>query len=363
MRYRGGTPRSLLVLLSLAALFLGGCTVPAATPPGPEERPPPDLYGIHEDIHYDQYKIAPMLDRIVPAGLRWVRFQMLWTGVQSGGPDQYGWGVYDTAFAQLHSRGVRPLAVLNGTPTWARPAGCTGDSCPPRDPAEFARFAATAAQRYPGTTWEIWNEPNIQSAWASPDPAKYTELLKAAYAAIKKTDPSATVISAGLSPTGTVEGKVVSPIEYLSGMYDAGAGRYLDGVGWHPYTFRSDFGRYKPDSGWSQMADTPVSARSIMIDHGDAAKKIWATEFGDSTSPGNSTEDQQADLIARAIHAWAGYDFAGPLIIYNYQDRQNDAGRTKSDLYGITRSDDSPKPALGVITETIPEVLRGTRSR
>ena len=52
--------------------------------------------------------------------------------------------------------------------------------------------------------YAIGNEPNLSREWkgGQPDAKLYTRLLKLAYDKIKASHPNATVISAGLAPTG-----------------------------------------------------------------------------------------------------------------------------------------------------------------
>jgi hypothetical protein len=287
--------------------------------------------------------------------MQWVRFQVLWENIQADGPDTYDWNAYDQTFAQLRESGIKPIGVLNGAPGWARVPGCRSGGCPPADPASFARFAAAAAERYQGqvVAWEVWNEPNLNTAWApSPDPLAYQRLLAGAYPAIKTADPAATVVSAGLSPAGYEEGVSFDPVSYLDAFYRAGAAGTFDALGWHPYLYPEEMGRFELDSAWSQMADTPVSARSLMVENGDGDKKIWATEFGVSTSPASYTEETQARTLAHAVQLWRTYDFAGPFIVFNYRDKaENPADR--QGYYGIVHPDDSPKPAVAELEAAI----------
>jgi polysaccharide biosynthesis protein PslG len=72
---------------------------------------------------------------------------------------------------------------------WAQPASASA----------FGTWAGAVAARYAHSGvvkyFEIWNEENTAAFWLpKPDPAAYTADLQAAYAAIKKADPSAVVI-------------------------------------------------------------------------------------------------------------------------------------------------------------------------
>ena len=64
-------------------------------------------------------------------------------------------------------------------------------------------------------------------------PREYVALLKAGYEAAKRADPSVTVITAGLTPTGTWNDEARPDDVFLQQMYDAGAKAYFDVLGAH----------------------------------------------------------------------------------------------------------------------------------
>jgi hypothetical protein len=173
-------------------------------------------------------------------------------------------------------------------------------------------------------------------------------MLKLSYAAIKQLDPSATVISAGLSPYGSYgnfDAQHMNPINFLQNMYANGAAGSLDAVGWHPYNFPYGLSFYGW-SAWSQMTDTSPSARSIMIAAGDGAKQIWTTEFGWPT--GSSTravsESVQAQMLTDSYAKLKTWSWAGPAFFYSGRD----AGTNTLDIehnFGIIRNDWSLKPS------------------
>ena len=93
------------------------------------------------------------------------------------------WADLDRVVSAARKRGLGLLPVIAYTPPWAAAAGCSGQSCAPRDPARFADFAKLAVARYQGQgvhTWEVWNEENMSRSWKpAPDAPAYATLLKA----------------------------------------------------------------------------------------------------------------------------------------------------------------------------------------
>jgi hypothetical protein len=295
--------------------------------------------------------LARYLDGVKAAGASWVRTDLNWGVVQSGGPSSYNWGPFDNVVNAARARGLNVVLTIVYTPAWARGSGTSGTT-PPTNLSDLANFAKAAASHYATLgvhSWEIWNEPNISAFWApAPDPARYAQLLKVAYPAVKQGDPSAVVVSAGLSPYGSYgqsSSSGVNPITFLEKMYANGAGGSFDAVGWHPYNYPYGIGFYSW-SAWSQMSETSPSARSVMTANGDGAKQIWATEFGAPTgSTSNSmTEAGQAQLVTDAYTKLKSWTWAGPAFFYSYRNVGTNFSNVE-DNFGIIRYDWSLKPA------------------
>ena len=291
------------------------------------------------------------LDGVRQAGAGWIRIDINWAVIQNKGLRSYEWKRFDSVVKAARRRGLAVLGGIVYTPEWARPAG-TPPRAPPANSADFARFAFRSAKHFGPRgihAYEIWNEPNIAAFWApGPDPARYTQLLRQAYAAIKRADRTATVISAGLSPYGgygSADAAHMNPLNFLERMYANGARGSMDAVGWHPYNFPGGL-RYHPWSGWSQMSETSPSARSIMRANGDAKKKIWATEWGAPTgaSSGSVTEAEQAQLVTAVLTRFKAWRWDGPSFFYTFRDKGTNAAN-REDNFGLVRRDWSPKLA------------------
>jgi hypothetical protein len=88
------------------------------------------------------------------------------------------------------------------------------------------------------------------------------------------------------------------------------------------------------------MAQTSTSLRSLMVAHGDSAKKIWITEFGAPTGSGGVSEAQQSDEISQAIAFAKQTSWIGSFYVYSWED-----GST--DTFGLLGPDGTQKPAYG----------------
>jgi hypothetical protein len=180
----------------------------------------------------------------------------------------------------LGNQQIKILMRVHGTPEWARSAD-TPLSHPPADMADFGNFMTALATRYKGqvAAYEIWNEPNLDYEWGNlqPDPATYTEMLKAAYAAVKAVDPEVIIISGGLATTGAGSKTAAGDLNFLQGMYDAGAKGYFNALGSHPYAY----GR-APDErdSWGLSFARVEEQHQVMQSNGDGDTPIWITEAG-----------------------------------------------------------------------------------
>jgi hypothetical protein len=156
-------------------------------------------------------------------------------------------------------------------------------------------------------------------------------MLTGCYLAIKRNDPEALVISAGLAPTGNGPPTAMSDVQFLQEMYEAGAGPFFDLLGVHAPGFRA-----APEVAPQTAASTPElggqrffafrhveDLREVMVRHGDGGKQVAVLEFGWTTDPINTEyawfaidEATKADYMVRA-YEWARMHWRpwiGPMI-------------------------------------------------
>jgi hypothetical protein len=206
-------------------------------------------------------------------GVQTVRAALYWSDAQPHGPGEYDWREADRMVGSAAAQGMRLLPVVTRAPSWAR----DGDTAtPPRDPADYARFMQALVARYgprgifwderpdvrrmPVRRWQIWNEPHLRSYWnRSPWARTYVELLRAAAAAIRATDPGARVVLAGLANRSWEE---------LRRIYEAGGRGHFDIVALHAYTSHP-----------KNVVRALRYGRKVMAEFGDRRLRIWATEI------------------------------------------------------------------------------------
>jgi hypothetical protein len=301
-----------------------------------------DLYGM------TPAQIDAQLDQMQALGVNNVRIMIPWAGVEPA-PNTYDWSTVDYMVNAADSRGMGVLGVLNSSPAWAVAPGEQPLSGAPASPAAYGDFAGLVAQRYAGKVgaYEIWNEPNAFFFYSpKPDPAGYTELLKAAYPEIKAADPNATVIGGVTGAVVDYGDVIMNPVTFVNGIYDAGGEGYFDALSFHPYLYSLPFsqGAPYPQSPLTQLQDM----RAVMVANGDADKQIWASEYGEPTS--EVSEADQAAYLQDMLTTWRGLGYTGPAFVWTLQDRAT-GSTNPDDTFGVIRSDGTLKPAAYVIQQ------------
>ncbi|HEV7419357.1 MAG TPA: hypothetical protein VGO30_05885 [Mycobacterium sp.] len=285
------------------------------------------------------------LDAVAKTSATWLRVLVPWTNIETA-KGQYDWGQLDVVINAAAARNLRVLGVIAFSPDWARPPG-TYFTTPPDNVSDYADFATAVVKRYGSrvSNWQLWNEPNLPLFFGgSPHNApRYTDMVKAAYPAIKAVQPSSTVVLAGMSRLPGDE----SPPAFLEKMYAAGAKGSFDAAAAHPYVFPSGLAA-NPENGWSDVG----ALHDVMAGNGDGGKKIWMTELGAPTcdcGDGVSPQDQ-AKQITDVLAAAAATGYSGPAFIYSIRDTDtSNRGDRESNFGALLTSDWQPKFTAGVL--------------
>lgn len=196
-------------------------------------------------------------------------------------PGEYELRPLDEVVGAATRRGLRVLPFVYGSPAWLRADPASPPHTTARGRAAWAAFMRVLVRRYgpdgafwrnrperlPIRRWQIWNEPNFVLFWRPrPSAAGYVRLLRIAAGAIRREDPSARVIAAGVAPV--TQG--MAPVGFLKRMYRRrGARAAFDVAALHPYA-----------TGVRHVATYVRRARRAMARAGDGAKPLRITELG-----------------------------------------------------------------------------------
>jgi O-antigen ligase len=293
------------------------------------------LAGVNVELaQYAPEELGSQLDRIAAAGFTWVRQPFLWQNIEPE-PGRFTWDTYDTIVAAVQAHdSLRLVALLDGTPPWARNSLAPDHPfAPPASVGDYANFARAVAERYGDSIdcYQIWDEPNIREHWGNldPRPAQYVAMLREAYRAIHAADPVASVIMAALAPT--VEGgpENLNEPRYLSAVYDLGGGPYFDAAAGKPYGFDSGPYDRRVDVGVMNFSRL-ILMREEMVRRGDGDKPLWGSNFGWNALPdgwtgppsiwGSTTAEQRAQYTRNAYRrAQTEWPWIGGLIVQHWQ--------------------------------------------
>lgn len=330
---------------------------------------PADFVGVVSSKHdaFTPSRRAETLDLQAEVGVGLLRVPFDWSRIEPM-PGWFDFSVYDELVGDAARRHIRLLPILFDPPPFrssAPPSGGLDAMYPPREPEKMGWFAAELVQRYgpdgsfwserpevprlPIRSWQVWNEPNIPSFWASgPDPAEYAELLRTVGEWIHAVDPGAEVVAAGLP--NSAHG--ASAPSFLRAMYKAGAKGSFDTLAVHPYS--SDH-----DSVMGQVQ----GMRSVADDNGDRAP-IWVTELGWPTDgpPGYEqvvSEEEQARLVTRTLGAFAAERGAlglrGFVYFYWRESARDPHSKTPDSIWGHVGliAPDRRKPAFYAFADAV----------
>lgn len=329
----------------LLAAVLATAVTPASADPDVGISPGHDVFSLSaEDLDRE-------LSAYTGLGVKWLRIDMNWAVIEQT-PGQYDWSQPDRLVAAARSHGLRVLAIPTHSPMWATRVPGVHEA-PPRHLRDFTRFVTAAAGRYSPMGvhhWEIWNEPNLKAVWhPAPQPRVYARMLIKASRAIRRTDAKARVIAGNMGPALDVPGgKDISPSRFTALLYRFGARGSFDAISVHPYCFPAL--PSTPDTQWWNAFQRLPLIRKVMVRNGDAAKRIWLTEFGapTGTNAKSVSERRQARTYAEGIRGQRRWRWVGPLFFYSGRDRGTDPSVWSENL-GVIRVDFTMKPSAATL--------------
>jgi polysaccharide biosynthesis protein PslG len=355
----------------LAAALLQACGDGSEPTPQTPTQAPADFVGVvSEDLFASsRAQRRRKLERQRRAGIRLLRQTFHWNQIETR-PGRFDFRIYDDYMADVARRRMHVLPILFNPPEFRSSAPRTGrrrGTYPPRNSAAMAKFAAVVARRYgPGGSfwrerphlprvaigsWQIWNEPNLPVYWASgPDPAAYTRLLRTVGQAIKRVDPHAEIVSAGLP-----ESDLGMPFEeFVEGMERANAASAYDVLAVHAFA---------TDAGGAIEA---VAAARRLLEQNDDDASIWVTEIGWASggprSPFTVGEKGQAGRLRALLAGLAAQRRelgVRGVVYYDWKDaRPFPGGKDFFGLHtGLLTIDGRAKPALAAFTRAAQQII------
>jgi hypothetical protein len=314
------TPHTIATATAFAALPLPISTltsVSVPTPPGTLMPAP-----IVDPIAGIEIQGVDDLELIRQIGVTWVRVNALLWGEVEEAQGQRTWeamSALDEELEAISAARMRPILVVRDTPDWAQKI--PGVDCGPVAPEKlqaFADFMVEAVLRYSQPpfnvhTWELWNEPDVDPEWVSPDSpfgcwgdnddslfyggGYYADMLKAVYSLMKAADPDSVILVGGLLldcdpviPPETSPGsglyKDCTPARFLEGVLANNGGDSFDGVSFHAYDYYLGetgwYGNYNWHSSWDNGGPVVIAKtrylKGLLAAFGYGSKLLLNTE-------------------------------------------------------------------------------------
>jgi polysaccharide biosynthesis protein PslG len=252
--------RRILTAVLLAAA-LAAVTVPAATS-GAAGSVPKGFFGVAPQNALTPEDAAYMKS----GGIESVRFTLMWPAIQPTARGGYDWSYFDEVVGTAARAGLRVFPTFNSTPRWLAGKSTTLPVSNAKQRAAWSAFLEAAVKRYgPGGSfwsehahegvnyeapikplpireWQIWNEANFFYFTYPVSPSSYAKLVTLSSKAIKRSDPGAKVILAGLFGEPTAKGSKGMPAaKFLERLYAVpGLRNRFDGIAMHPYAVDSE---------------------------------------------------------------------------------------------------------------------------
>ncbi len=299
-----------LALAAVGIWLWAGSGVGHATSPAMGAAASDKSLGVNADLSaYDVKTRAESLVAMEAAGLRWLRHRFPWDAIETE-PGVYDWAVWDEIVRDARRHGLQIVAVLDGSPSWARgEADGENPLAPPVEARDFGDFAFALANRYRDQIdhYQIWDEPNIAPHWGAReiDPAAYARLLREGSIRIRSADPEAVVLTAALAPNVEPGGANMSDLLFLEELYQHGAAEWFDGVAAQIYDLNGQ-PEAPADSdrlNWKRIE----LLRRVMESQGDKETPVWAVSVGRNAAAAG-------DLAAAVETAREDWPWLGPMV-------------------------------------------------
>ncbi|HEX6782855.1 MAG TPA: hypothetical protein VF125_12645 [Solirubrobacterales bacterium] len=247
------------------------------------------------------------------AGIKSVRQPLVWAAVEPQNPafSEREWGYMDHEVKLAAEAGMEIFPFIVNSPRWVAAEGIDLPVANAWQRRAWASFVRAVVDRYGvgGSYWreeedvpyvpmrrfEIWNEENIVTFAADPEPKRFAVLIRIAGRVIHREQPGAKVIVGGLFGRPLQIPPNIASGDFLNRLYRAGrVKRYFDGVALHPYVADA-----------TAMAAQLRNLRRIMRAHDDGDATLYVTELGWGSESGPTRWQRglygQAEQLGKAL--------------------------------------------------------------
>lgn len=315
------------------------------------------------------------LDATVAAGLGWVRIDFNWLDAEPTQAGVYDWSRFDAQIDAAVAKNLKVLAVLGYTPAWASQGDVRGDGSTNDVPqaGKYAPFVTAAVNRYKSkvTTYEIWNEPNLEQFFEGTPQDYIDRILIPGADAVHAACPTCKVMGPGLATVGTAYATWLDAVltaakpklDIISGhIYHAFPDGSGTGAGLTSDSFFNKLDSHRVVKlGTVTVYEGPLSFKEVMDKHA-VTQPFWLTETGKEAALGNGTEEAaQVTYYRRVLEEmllrpwWTGtifYEaFDAPPAPWKWgavvEDASAPGGYVTKPVLGFLKKAASSQPAFG----------------
>jgi len=313
--------------------------------PTPEEPPPvvPErmgLKGLRVDSQLSLAALQAKLDEAQDTyGAELIRVSCFWDTIELS-DGSFTWTKPDAVVSECQARDLDVVFHIAQAPSWV---GVSGWNPPVHNVTQLGHwhdFMQALAGRY-GTDvrlYEVWNEPNGNSFWASGSataakPGEYADLLRYAHDGLRAGNPDVTISAMNMN-RGHVSGwmnEVYDALEADMGVSTCQAnGYYYDVLSLHPYclTHQPNFAAGGDDiaDSWGGVIGRSFQdyrrARDLVFTREGVHKDVFMGEWGQNTdgssNNGPVTDAQRALNIVQAFDLIRADGFVIGLVPYSW---------------------------------------------
>jgi hypothetical protein len=249
------------------------------------------------------------------AGVYSVRQPLNWSAVEPENPafSERRWDGFDHEVRLAARMGIEIFPFITSSPEWVASQGIDLPVASAWQRRAWASFVRAAVRRYgpegafwreeeaeglpylPVKRWEIWNEENIVTFAADPEPKRFAVLIRIAGRVIHHEAPGSKAIVGGLFGRPLQIPPNIASGDFLSRLYRARrVKQYFDGVALHPYVADA-----------LAMGTQLTNLRRIMRRHHDGTTPLYVTELGWGSDSGPTRWQRglwgQANQLSKAF--------------------------------------------------------------
>jgi hypothetical protein len=280
-----------------------------------------------------------VLQKVVDAGIKWVRTGAYWSAVEIS-KGSFDWTQVDRVVNYADSHDLSILFVIAYTPGWAN--SNKGFNYPPDNVSDWENFVRITVDRYKNKVkyWNIWNEPNSLDFFALGKDVFVERIFLPAARVIRSTDPGAFIVGPGLAHLTSLNAEWYFWMKYILTQ----CSEYIDIVSHHIYKNEGVYYIYE----LLEIGEPLIpSVQSIIEETGHSSKPFWITETGWNTS--EFSESVQAERYLEMLQKQREERYPDKIFFYEIIDDPSPG----IDPWGILRSDMSEKPAYNVYKDFI----------